>query len=184
MSNGLAPRHFLAACAAVACWALLTPAVRSQEPAPCCGERLTAERLLRMSCRELEDLYRQAEPGPVPCGYYRGTTIFHPGTAQTVPRSRATGLVWQGKYFDGCRIENKVVGLHTGPGQVSCGTSWLDGRPSITLDYPPSSKLFAKLHDELRQVAPGVYLAIAYRTDGPCPRVHCFFVLEREGCCR
>jgi hypothetical protein len=161
----------------------VTP-VGAQESVPCCGDRLTAERLLRVSCRELEDLYRQAEPGPVPCGYYRGTTIFHPGTAQTVPRSRATGLVWQGKYFDGgCRIENKVVGVRTGPGRVSCGESLLDGRPSITLDYPPSSKLFANLHDELRQVAPGVYLGVAYRIDGPCPRFHCFFVLEAAGKC-
>ena len=40
-------------------------------------------------------------------------------------------------------------------GQLYEGPSWLDGRPSLVLDYSQTSRIYADNRDEIRQVAPG-----------------------------
>src|SRR5438876_122699 len=67
--------------------------------APGCGPGLTVRQLLRMSRPELEQLYCQGRPVPVPGGFARGTAIQYPGTGLAVPAARATHLLWQGKFF-------------------------------------------------------------------------------------
>src|SRR5262245_39661054 len=68
----------------------------------CPSAPLTLEQLVRMSHCDLEQLYLQAEPGPIPEGFARGKSIRWAGRCLAVPASRFTGLLWKGKWFDGC----------------------------------------------------------------------------------
>lgn len=40
--------------------------------------------------------------------------------------------------------------------------SWLDANPAIILDYSRSALLARRIRDEIREVAPGVFLGIVY----------------------
>ena len=62
------------------------------------------------------------------------------------------------------------------PADVYLGESWVDGQPSLILDYS-RSKLWPDVRDEVREVAPGLYLGIMYkgRTN---PQQKMFFTLD------
>jgi len=63
-------------------------------------------------------------------------------------------------------------------GQVYEGCSWHDGAPALILDYGQTSFVYQHYRDEIRQVAPGLYLGIMYdRTKAP-PKVVMYFALE------
>ena len=54
----------------------------------------------------------------------------------------------------------------------------MDGGPSLVLDYIQTSRIYADNRDEIRQVAPGLFLGLMYnRTTSP-PEVQMYFVLE------
>src|SRR4051794_34552007 len=78
--------------------------------------------------------------------------------------SRAARVVWQGKVFsdDGASAVNRFFGAKVIRGNVYQGKSWLDGRPSLVLDYQGTSLLYGRYRDEIRQVAPGLYLGVMY----------------------
>jgi hypothetical protein len=40
--------------------------------------------------------------------------------------------------------------------------SWLDGREAIVLDYSKTSFVAQKIRDEIREVAPGLYLGLVW----------------------
>jgi hypothetical protein len=62
--------------------------------------------------------------------------------------------------------------------QVYQGPSWLDGQPSLILDYSQTSRVYENNRDEIRQVAPGLWLGIMYdRTTSP-PGLVMYFALE------
>ena len=42
------------------------------------------------------------------------------------------------------------------------GDSWLDGAPSIFIDYSTTSLVARWVHDEIREVAPGLFLGLVY----------------------
>ena len=123
----------------------------------------------------------------VPVGYYPGKAIWSAGTKWTVPLALGTALIWQGKDFDPCTMlmTNKNWFPST-KAKVFYGPSWLDGQPSIIMDYAETSKLVGTVRDEIREVRPGLYLGIMFvRRDSGC---HCkfrnFFVLEaKPSCC-
>jgi hypothetical protein len=146
-------------------------------PAACvCG----VDDLVRMSRAELEDLYRRAGLAPVPHGFSPGRAIPSPGSRKTVRQSRLIGLVWKGKVIrpDGTMINRGPLGLEAVRARVHVGESWLDGRPTLVMDYCGMSRLFPDVRDELREVAPGLFLGLTYRTNCPGPRVVMFFVLD------
>jgi hypothetical protein len=58
------------------------------------------------------------------------------------------------------------------------GESWLDGRPSIILDYVHTSRLFGKARDEMREISPGVYLGLTYLRRCPEPKLVAYFAIE------
>jgi hypothetical protein len=93
-------------------------------------------------------------------------------------KARAFNLAWKGKCFepDGWFI-NRWPGFKALPSHAAYGPSWSDGRPSLVMEYPAGTPLFANLHDEIRAVAPGVYLGRLYERC-PCPRFVGFFALE------
>ena len=137
------------------------------------------DELVRMPACQLEALYRFSPPAPVPCGFVPGRAIKNPGSRTTVLNSRATQFVWQGKIFrnDGTMINRFFGVLRVIPADVYVGESWLDGRPSLILDYS-RSVLWSDVRDEIREVSPGLYLGIMYRTRSGQPQQVTYFTLD------
>jgi hypothetical protein len=128
---------------------------------------LTAERLLAMSQSELDALFTASSPGPIPNGQATGTAIVSPGTIYDAHIARAIGtFAWQGKVFNAERgtLVNRIspFGLDAILAEVYFGTSWLDQKPCIVLDYSKTSTLAHWIRDEIRQVAPNLYLGVVY----------------------
>jgi hypothetical protein len=152
----------------------------SRAQAPAAGAPITLDGLLRMSPAEIEMVYRQGTATTIPEGRIRGTALLRPGTRRTRALSRGARLVWQGKVFEPGQTTavNRFFGLPIVRGQVYQGPSWLDGRPSLVLDYSQTSRIYADNRDEIRQVAPGLYLGLMYdRTTAP-PGLVMYFALE------
>ncbi len=63
-------------------------------------------------------------------------------------------------------------------GQLYEGPSWLDGQPSMVLDYSQTSLVYANNRDEIRQVAPGLFLGLMYDRSTAPPRLAMYFALE------
>jgi hypothetical protein len=145
-------------------------------PAPC----LSLDALARMSWPELEELYRQAEPGAIPHGFARGKALYSPDSRLAGVRSRATGALWRGKVFDcaGEALVNQWCGFRAIRARVYYGPSWLDGRPAIVMDYCGTSRVWADVRDEVREVAPGLYLGLMYRRKAYGPQFKLYFALE------
>jgi hypothetical protein len=154
--------------------ALTTGQARADHPVV-----LSLEGLAQLSWPELEQLYRQAEPGNLPCGYAKGRALYCPDSRLYGVRSAATRVLWHGKLFDEPgSLVNQWCGLRAIRADVACGPSWLDGRPSIVMDYSGTSRVWADVRDEVREVAPGLYLGLMYRRK-PCgPEFQYFFALQ------
>ncbi len=129
----------------------------------------TLDDLSGLTAPQLDLLYRQSGPGPVPAGKVRGLALY-PDSRFPRARSRAARVAWQGKVFQpetGTAV-NRFFGLRAIKGNVYAGSSWLDGAPSMILDYEGTSRLYGNYRDEIRQVAPGLYLGLMYdRTMSP-----------------
>lgn len=140
----------------------------------------TVDDLLRLSPAQLEWLYQASPPAPLPSGKVRGTPLLRTGTRMARPVSRGARVLWQGKVFRPNEAEavNRFLGLRVIRGELYQAPSWLDGRPALILDYARTSKVYAKYRDEIRQVAPGLYLGLMFdRTTCPPSRTT-FFALE------
>lgn len=125
-----------------------------------------ARQLLRMSRSELDRLFRAGE-ATAPAGAVDGTAIVAPGTRLAPALARCLGLAWRGKVFypDRGELLNRVLpgGRLTGRARFYSDASWLDQRETIVLDYSDSrSGLLRPIRDEIREVAPGLYLGITY----------------------
>ena len=151
-------------------------------PAHAQGQPLTASRLLQLSGPELDAIYRQGQAVGVPPGRIRGTAILAPGTRRNELMARGTRLVWQGKIFNPGEptAVNRFFGLPIVRAQVYQDQSWLDGAPSLVLDYSRTSRVYAQYRDEIRQVAPGLYLGLMYDRSAPQPSLRMYFVLESQ----
>ncbi len=124
---------------------------------------LDARALTRMSQEELDQLFRQSSTGPIPSGDMRGTAIFMPGSAiATLTQHLVRWLVWRGKVFDPAarELRNKIspLAIRAIRARVYVDDSWLDGRKAIVLDYSTTSFVAQRIRDEIREVAPGLYL--------------------------
>ena len=163
---------------AIWCGPLLVREAHGQTP----STATSLDPLLRMSPAELELLYRQGTVVAIPEGPIRGTAILSPGTRRTRPLSRGARLFWQGKVFEpgGATAVNRFFGLRMVRAQVVQGPSWLDGGPALVLDYSRTSRIYADNRDEIRQVAPGLFLGLMYdRTTAP-PGLKLYFALETQ----
>ncbi|MCA8948670.1 MAG: hypothetical protein KDE27_04165 [Planctomycetes bacterium] len=123
---------------------------------------------LSMSRGELDEVYRAAGPGNLPTGDTRGTAILTAagGFLAKIVAFVARCLAWQGKVFDvfappdrGILI-NKVTpfSLTFVVAKVYKDDSWLDGKPTIVIDYSRTSFFAKKIRDEIREIEPGVWL--------------------------
>jgi hypothetical protein len=127
----------------------------------------TMSDLLSMSQAELDALFSGAEAGPIPEGEMDGIAIFAGVPAWTAFASRIVArLGWRGKVFDPRTgtLVNKLVpfNLRAVKANVYWQASWMDGREAIVLDYSNTSLVARFVRDEIRQVAPDVYLGQVY----------------------
>lgn len=140
-----------------------------------CGVEDIVWQLTLMNQDELNDLYGNLEPGPIPVGESKGTVIV--GNGRVNPRLQLWLLfLWHGKTFkvgenEEYYLVNRVGlrNLEKFPADVYYGDSVYDGNEAIILDYskdlPPDVPL---VQDEMRLVEEDVYLgqAWAQKKDG------------------
>lgn len=141
---------------------------------------LTLDGLVGLDRATLDGLYAQAGPGAIPEGRVRGRVLALPGTRLARPASSAARIVWQGKVFqpDRAEVVNRFFGLRMIRADLSYGPSWRDGGPAIILDYQRTSRVYARYRDEVREIAPGLYLGLMYARDCPEPRLTRYFAFE------
>jgi hypothetical protein len=128
---------------------------------------ITVDQLLNTSEEELDDLFRRSPAGEIPDGEGVGTVVFAPDSVITETAAKLAHLIaWKGKVFDRAAgtLRNEVGPLGTLAirANVYRDKSWLDGQDSIILDYSKTSLVAQWIRDEIRLVAPGLYLGIVY----------------------
>jgi len=120
-----------------------------------------------MSEDQLDDLFRKSPTGEIPQGEGEGTAIIKPGSDVSDDIARFVHLfTWKGKVFDPASgtLKNKILPLgHKAIiAKVYKDKSWFDEKPCIVLDYSKTSLVAKWIRDEIREVAPGIYLGIVY----------------------
>ena len=123
--------------------------------------------LLKMSTADLDKLFSDAPPGPIPNGDAQGTALVDPGTTKSTEfASVINHFAWQGKVFD---AKNGTLVNHIGPfgmkailAKVYLGDSLIDKKPCIVLDYSQTSLVAHWIRDEIRNIAPNTYLGPVY----------------------
>jgi hypothetical protein len=119
-----------------------------------------------MSQRELDDLFSSSPAGPTPAGVADGRAIVAPGTPVEAGLEPLLGVAWRGKVFYPERRDllNRIgpFGVLFARAQVYRDASWFDGRETIVLDYSIAGLPFRAIRDEIREVAPGLYLGVVY----------------------
>lgn len=128
---------------------------------------LDADGLLEMSPVHLDALFQNAPAGEIPVGDAVGTIVTLPGSPLAKPVARVLGaLFWRGKVFRPAThdLKNKLspLGIPAIRARVYEAGSWLDGRPCVVLDYSETSKVAGWIRDEIREVAPGLYLGLVW----------------------
>jgi hypothetical protein len=152
---------------------LAVPARADDAPCP-----VTLDQLKRMSACELDRLFEQAPPGAIPVGYARGRVLLMCDARHPKLRACLASSVWKGKTFDECGgFINQFPGFKALRGKAEPGVSWHDGKPCLVLDYPSNTPIFGNTRDEIREVAPGLYLARLYEVC-PCPHFRGYFAIE------
>jgi hypothetical protein len=124
-------------------------------------------KFLEMSAEQLDELFRNSPVGEIPDGESDGTAIIKPGSSVSDEIAKFVHLfTWKGKVFDREKgeLRNKILPLgHKAIiAKVYKGTSWFDEKECIVLDYSKTSLLAHWIRDEIREVAPGIYLGIVY----------------------
>jgi len=75
-------------------------------------------------------------------------------------------FAWQGKVFNPERgdLRNEITpfGIQAIIAKVYKAASWFDGKECIVLDYSETSIVAQWIRDEIREVAPHLYLGIVY----------------------
>ena len=117
---------------------------------------------LRFRCNadQYNVIYGSSGPGAEPLGPKNGWVLNPPVYAAITPG------IWMGKTFYPGYLRNRMTGaqLEAFHGAVYIGPSYADGRPTWFVDY--AWTLTGFLHDEVREVTPGVYLGFAHNTGG------------------
>src|SRR3954462_108253 len=122
---------------------------------------------LKMSSDQLDQIFRNASAGEIPTGEGKGIAIIKPGTDVSDEIARFVHLfTWKGKVFDPVKgeLRNKILPLgHKAiVAKVYKDKSWFDQKVCIVLDYSKTSLIAKWIRDEIREVAPGIYLGIVF----------------------
>ena len=127
----------------------------------------TAQQLLSMSQKELDDLFSGSPSGDIPNGEAEGTAIIASDTTFSQEIASLINIfAWQGKTFDAAHgtLTNRIsaYGVNAIVAQVYKAASWFDNKECIVLDYSKTSISAKHIRDEIRQIGPGSYLGIVY----------------------
>jgi hypothetical protein len=129
--------------------------------------QVDVDRLLTMGQPELDALFLASPAGPIPSGEAHGTVLFNAGgPLEDVAAKVAHLLFWKGKVFDAERgvLRNEILpaGFPAIAALVYRAQSWLDAGECIVLDYSETSVVAHWVRDEIREVAPGIYLGVVF----------------------
>lgn len=149
-----------------------------------CGPR-TLDDLKRLSRAQLIELFKRSEMGRPLDGTAKGQMV---DLTDKLPRlkMRIANSLWNGKTArasDGYFINRWTFRSDWISSHYSIGPSWIDGKPAVIMEYPPKTPLFWNMHDELREVAPGLYLGPVFERF-PCPKFRGFIGLQIECGCK
>lgn len=127
----------------------------------------TAPQLLSMSQKDLDDLFSSSPSGDIPNGEAEGTAIIAPGTVFSPEIASLINIfTWKGKTFDAAHgtLRNRILafGLDAIVAEVYKTASWFDNKECIVLDYSKTSFVAQHVRDEIRLIAPGLYLGLVY----------------------
>jgi hypothetical protein len=128
---------------------------------------ITVSELLKMSQEKLDEIFTDSPVGEIPDGEAKGTAIIAPGTSISDEIAEfISHFAWQGKTFDKQKgvLRNRILpfGLNAIIAKVYKAPSWLDGKECIVLDYSDTSLLAHWIRDEIREIAPNLYLGKVY----------------------
>lgn len=123
--------------------------------------------LLKMSEADLDKLFSESPPGPIPSGEAKGTAIVGPGSSKSDEIAAFINrFAWQGKIFDPA---SGTLVNHLGPvgtegilAKVYIDKSLFDGKDCIVLDYSKTSLVAKHIRDEIRMIGPNTYLGPVY----------------------
>jgi hypothetical protein len=123
--------------------------------------------LISQTASELGEIFRTGVAGAIPNGRGKGTVLI--GTGGPVARLVAAlsyVLAWRGKVVNARegRLKNLVtpLAIQAIEAVVYKQDSWYDGQPCIVLDYSKTSFVAQKIRDEIREIAPGVFLGLVF----------------------
>jgi hypothetical protein len=155
----------------------LAVVVQAGEPKPCPP---TLEQLRHMNIEELQQLFSDSDMGRPLVGYGRGRLIC---STDKHPRVRIamTNTLWRGKTAaeDGSFVNHWIGGVDVIDSRYVVGPSWIDGKPAMLFEYPPGTPICGNMHDELREVAPGLYIGPLYDRC-PVPKLRGFLAVQVE----
>ena len=123
--------------------------------------------LKSMNQAQLDELFVNSPAGPIPAGEADGTVLFDPGSPiEDIAARLAHLLFWKGKVFDPTsgELRNRIlpVGFPAIAAAVYTAPSWIDGKECIVLDYSKTSIVAHWVRDEIRLVAPNLYLGVVF----------------------
>lgn len=126
--------------------------------------------LLNMSQAEIDELYKQGSVGEIPNGDGKGIAIIAAGTILANILALLSQLfVWEGKFFyrEQKFFLNKITpfGSRAFRGEIYKGNGRFCEGEAIILDYSQTSFILKKVKEEMREIAPGFYLAQVYIGD-------------------
>lgn len=131
------------------------------------------ETLQAMTAEKLDELFAQSKAGAIPNGPTDGTVLLNAPSHIAYTLGRLIRRhVWRGKTFDASRglLFNRFPTLNAISATVAIGPSLRDQAACIVIDYHRDAIVRDHVRDELRQVAPGLYLGIAYQRFTLVPR--------------
>lgn len=116
---------------------------------------------------ELARLFASGRVGGIPDGSGRGTVLLGAGGAVSYLAATASyALAWRGKVVDARagRLKNILTPFNVQAiaAAVYKQESWVDGAPCIVLDYSKTSFIARMIRDEIREIAPGVFLGVVF----------------------
>ena len=129
---------------------------------------LTHNDLLDLSGDELDELFRSSPAGEIPNGDAEGKVLVGSDDDDVSDKVAwiARTLAWKGKVFNREKgdLKNKILpfGIKAVRAKVYKEASWFDGEETIVLDYSKTSFFARKVRDEIREVAPGLFLGLVY----------------------
>jgi hypothetical protein len=115
----------------------------------------------------LGELFAAGTAGAIPDGRGKGRVLL--GTGGRTARVAAAlcyALAWRGKVVNARqgRLRNILtpLGIKAIEAAVYKQDSWYDGETCIVLDYSKTSLLARMIRDEIREIAPGVFLGLVF----------------------